>query len=393
MTKERKLLAAGAAGAAVLLGLILHFADFSPPELTLVESFEKDCGYEISVYDLVERVSDKSDVELTLSAEDGTVQSGEKCVIFEQAGRFSVEVTATDAHGNVSKKETTVVSLDTIAPTISAETITIYEGETPDYTAAVKAEDNVDGDLSSQVRVDDSLLNRDKSGTYTVIYRVSDSSGNEALYNGQVVVLPTPASGITLSKTEVQLGGNEYIQLEATVEPEDWEGTIQWKSSDEAVATVSDGLVYWRGKGECTITAKADQKKAKCTVVCSGVQPTTVTLSSHDLVLDEGESGKLTVTVLPSNWGGTVTWVSSNPGVATVENGTVVWAGNGTCYVTAYANDTLYDSCLVTCTGGFSFGNWFDDLFGNSEDSEQETEKTDKKKDEHTSHKKNQEDT
>lgn len=370
MTKERKLLAAGAAGAAVLLGLILHFADFSAPELTLVESFEKDCGYEISVYDLVERVSDKSDVELTLSAEDGTVQSGEKCVIFEQAGRFSVEVTATDAHGNVSKKETTVVSLDTIAPTISAETITIYEGETPDYTAAVKAEDNVDGDLSSRVRVDDSLLNKDKSGTYNVTYQVTDSSGNKAICNGQVVVLPTPAKGISLSKTEVQLSGNEYIQLEAKVEPEDWEGTIEWNSSDEAVATVSDGLVYWRGKGECTITAKADQQKAKCTVVCSGVQPTVVTLNRHSMELDEGESGKLTATVLPSNWSGSLYWVTSNPSVATVENGTVVWTGNGSCYITAYASDYIYDSCLVTCLGGFSFGDLFDDLFGDTEDTE-----------------------
>lgn len=378
MTRKRKLLAAGAAGAAVLLGLILHFADFSPPELTLVESFEKDCGYEISVYDLVEQVSDKSHVELTLWAESGTVQSGEKCVIFDEAGRFSVEVTATDAHGNAAKKETTVVSLDTIAPTLSAETITIYEGETPDYTAAVRAEDNVDGDLSGQVQVDDSQLNRDKSGTYSVTYRVTDSSGNKASYTGQVIVLPAPAEGITLNKTEVQLGGNEYIQLEAKVKPEDWEGTIQWKSSDETVATVSDGLVYWRGKGECTITAKADKQKAKCTVVCSGVQPTTVNLNRHSMELDEGESRTLTATALPSNWGGSLYWVTSNPSVATVENGTVTWVGNGSCYITAYADDYVYDSCLVTCLGGFNFGDLFDGLFGDTDDEEEE----------HTSHKK-----
>lgn len=372
MTKEKKLLTAVAAGAVVLLGLVFHFTDFSAPELTLVDSFEKDCGSEISVYDLVEQVSDKSDVELTLSADDGTVQAGEKCVIFEQAGRFSVEVTARDAHGNVSQQETTVVSLDTVAPNLSAEVITIYEGETPDYTAAVTAQDNADGDLSQQVRVDDSLLNPDKSGTYTVIYRVSDRSGNEALFNGQVVVLPAPAQGITLSKTEVQLGGNEYIQLEAVIEPEDWEGTVEWSSSDEAVATVSDGLVYWKGKGECTITAQADQQTAKCSVVCGSVQPTTVTLSRHTLELDEGQSEKLTASTLPSNWNGAVTWVSSNPGVATVEDGTVTWVGNGSCYVSAYANDTLYDSCLVTCTGGFSLGDWLGGLFGGTADAEEE---------------------
>lgn len=372
MTKEKKLLTAVAAGAVVLLGLVFHFTDFSAPELTLVDSFEKDCGSEISVYDLVEQVSDKSDVELTLSTDDGTVQAGEKCVIFEQAGRFSVEVTARDAHGNVSQQETTVVSLDTVAPNLSAEVITIYEGETPDYTAAVTAQDNADGDLSQQVRVDDSLLNPDKSGTYTVIYRVSDRSGNEALFNGQVVVLPAPAQGITLSKTEVQLGGNEYIQLEAVIEPEDWEGTVEWSSSDEAVATVSDGLVYWKGKGECTITAQADQQTAKCSVVCGSVQPTTVTLSRHTLELDEGQSEKLTASTLPSNWNGAVTWVSSNPGVATVEDGTVTWVGNGSCYVSAYANDTLYDSCLVTCTGGFSLGDWLGGLFGGTDDAEEE---------------------
>lgn len=79
-----------------------------------------------------------------------------------------------------------------------------------------------------------------------------------------------------------------------------------------------------------------------------------ITLSSTNLALNTGESKQLTVTSTPPN---TVTplltWSSSNTNVATVDqNGKVTAVGNGSCVITAKANDAsgLTADCSVTVT-------------------------------------------
>lgn len=372
--REKLLLTAAGVVTVVIMGWLVFLMDFSAPELTLVRSYEKGCGVEISAWDLVERINDKSTVSLTMKVSGGQLDQDGKSVIFDRAGKFSAEVTATDAHGNHTSGKTTIIVTDTVPPVLTVETVTIYEDETPDYRAAVKAEDEMDGDLSDLVEVDDSRVNYSKSGTYIVTYTVSDSSGNQASSNGQLVVCPTPADDIDLNERYIELSGNQYFELKAKVKPQDWDGTVTWESSDKHVATVFDGLVYWTGPGECTITARADKHKAECKVVCTEVQPSCVVLNRKSITLDEGQSKTLTAGALPSNWTGSFTWKSSNPSVATVSNGTVTWVSNGTCYVTAYAADWVYASCEVSCTGGFSFNDLLDSIFGKHDDNEGETE-------------------
>ena len=65
-----------------------------------------------------------------------------------------------------------------------------------------------------------------------------------------------PVAGITLDKSELSLtAGGETATLTATVLPEDaMDKTVTWTSSNETVATVSDGIVTPVSEGETDIT-------------------------------------------------------------------------------------------------------------------------------------------
>ena len=87
------------------------------------------------------------------------------------------------------------------------------------------------------------------------------SGGNVRLdftYGGCIVIL---------DRTSVELTEGETTTLVATVAPDD--ATVKmvaWSTSDETIATVADGVVTAVKAGTATITAKAGDKKATCTV-------------------------------------------------------------------------------------------------------------------------------
>ena len=81
--------------------------------------------------------------------------------------------------------------------------------------------------------------------------------------HGEYIVV----TGITLDRTSVELTEGETTTLVATVAPDD--ATVKmvaWSTSDEAIATVDNGVVTAVAAGTATITAKAGDKKATCTV-------------------------------------------------------------------------------------------------------------------------------
>lgn len=72
---------------------------------------------------------------------------------------------------------------------------------------------------------------------------------------------------ISLDKTEATIAEGETLTLVATVAPV---GTaVTWSSDHDEFATVKDGVVTGVGAGTATITAKAGEATAKCTVTVS----------------------------------------------------------------------------------------------------------------------------
>lgn len=78
---------------------------------------------------------------------------------------------------------------------------------------------------------------------------------------------PVPCTGISLNKSTTSITSiGDTETLTATVTPSDTTDQIVWSSSDNTVATVSNGTVTAVGLGSAVITATCGNYSATCTV-------------------------------------------------------------------------------------------------------------------------------
>ena len=162
---------------------------------------------------------------------------------------------------------------------------------------------------------------------------------------------------VRLDKSATTLVEGDTEELMATVMPENaTDKGIEWKSSDESVATVSQtGLVTALKEGSSAITVITNDGgfKATCDVTVNKkvIAVTSVVLGNTELTLVEGEEEKLAVAVTPENaTDKSVVWESGNESVATVsQEGLVTAVGEGKATITVKTNDGGFSaSCDVT---------------------------------------------
>ncbi len=96
---------------------------------------------------------------------------------------------------------------------------------------------------------------------------------------------PIAVEGITLDKTTATVEEGATVTLTATVTPGNaTDKTVTWSTSNEAIATVSGGVVTGVKAGEVTITAKAGDKSATCTVTVNpATEPEDPTITYEDV--------------------------------------------------------------------------------------------------------------
>lgn len=195
----------------------------------------------------------------------------------------------------------------------------------------------------SVVEVEDGLVSALKVGEA----EIKATCGNK--YAKCVVkVIPIEVKSITLDRSTVSLKVGQSVTLTATVNPsEATDKTVTWTSSNPSVATVENGIVKAIKVGSATITAKAGGKIATCSVTVEATPVTSITLDKTTASLKVGQSVTLTATVNPSDaTDKTVTWTSSNPSFATVENGKVKAIKVGSTTITAKAGDKTA-TCII----------------------------------------------
>jgi uncharacterized protein YjdB len=170
-----------------------------------------------------------------------------------------------------------------------------------------------------------------------------------------------PVISISLNIPAVTLSVNGQTTLTASILPANATNkNFSWRSTNDTVATVVNGLVTARAVGPASIyvTTEDGGKTASCNVTVAAppsVAITSVALNKTTLDLEVGAQEQLSVTILPdtvaeSNKG--VAWSTSNSAVATVSNGMVTARGPGAANITATA---VYGgrsaTCLVTVSG------------------------------------------
>ena len=159
---------------------------------------------------------------------------------------------------------------------------------------------------------------------------------------------------IKFDKATYELEEGDTMKLAVTVSPEGaTDKTISWKSSNETIATVNDGVVTAIKPGNATITATSlctPAVTATCKIVVTKkyVSVTGIDLDKTKAEMAEGETLKLTATISPDDaTDKTITWTSSNESVATVKNGTVTAVKEGKVIITAKAGE-MTATCEIT---------------------------------------------
>ena len=176
---------------------------------------------------------------------------------------------------------------------------------------------------------------------------VKKSEGGEGGEGGEVTV-----TGIDLDVEQAEILEGNTLKINATITPAEAAGkTVTWTSSDNSIATVSNGLVTALKPGSVVITASCEGKTASCrlTITAATVSVTGVTVTPTTLTLVEGGKASLSATVLPANaTNKEIGWSSSDDTVATVDaNGQVTAVKEGTATITV---TTVDGNKTATCT-------------------------------------------
>ena len=214
------------------------------------------------------------------------------------------------------------------------------------------------------VSVSDGTVTAESEGTamITATIEVNGTTYSQkvTIAVGGSVVPDVPVTGVSLDKTSASLNVGGTVTLTATVSPSNATNKdVTWSSDDETVATVENGVVTAVSGGTATITVTTvdGEFTASCTITVEDVPPVIVdvdgvTLDKSEMTLyTDGRTGELTATVSPSNaTNKDVTWGSSNPSVATVdENGVVTPMSAGEVIITVTTVDGEFTTtCTVT---------------------------------------------
>jgi len=236
--------------------------------------------------------------------------------------------------------EVKVVSL-----TLDWEELPLYVDDTITLHATVLPDNATDKTVlwtssnKSVADVDEGLVTAYKEGIAVITAKAGDIIASCMV---TVTVNPVvPVKSVTLNKHETTIEVGSFEILSAVVSPDNASSPeLSWTSSDEAVASVSDGVVTAIAEGTAKIFATADGKRDSClvTVPHKYVPVDSVSLNKAEIYLEVGGSEKLLAEVHPGNADNpSVTWRSSDGGIATVQDGMVTAAAIGKAVITAEA--------------------------------------------------------
>lgn len=171
-----------------------------------------------------------------------------------------------------------------------------------------------------------------------------------------------PTEGDTVAVTKFKVTGAETIYLYArgqtvepvyVIEPSEAARYIEWTSSDETIATVSNiGVISARRGGSCTITGTCGDMSITLYIQCAFEVPTTILdMNLEDITMNyEGQTAELAIDYeLTEEQIAATVWESSAPEVAMVdEAGNVTALTSGTAIITASIGEYTA-SCIVRC--------------------------------------------
>ena len=178
----------------------------------------------------------------------------------KKIGTYRIKYKATDSSGNKADEATRTVEVeDTIAPTIA---LTASSSGSVDYSMNIGATyieygatvtDSFEGDISSKLIVDKSMLDVNKIGTYEIKYKAQDSQSNSA------VVMTRKVTVVDTVKPVIHLNGNAKIECEAGIACSDPKAIVTDNyDADKSISSYDFSEVNISKVGTYTVNYKAE---------------------------------------------------------------------------------------------------------------------------------------
>ena len=356
-----------ARGGGIGAGLLQDLKKVSPADDSVGIVFDGDDGTVYGNVTLEENLTIGEGESLTIP--DGASLTIDSSVTLTNEGTVTTDGGTLTNNGTINNSGTLPDNIDGTAP--PSITTTALAGGTVGtaYTATLAASGtgtitwSNSGDLPAGLTLDGNTGvisgTPTTAGTSTFTVKAANDYGSDSKELSIIIDEQTdvPVTGVSLNTSTLNLIEGGTDTLTATVEPNNATNrNVTWSSDNPSVATVNNGVVSAVSEGTATITVTAQgdsTKSASCTVTVTAatVSVTGVTLNKTSTSLYVGDTETLTATVAPDNaTNKAVTWTSSNPSVATVENGVVTALARGTAVITATAADGSGASASCTVT-------------------------------------------
>lgn len=238
--------------------------------------------------------------------------------------------------------------------TLNVKSLTLNIGQTEKLTATVLPENTSDKTVtwaSDNEAIATVAADGTVTGVSVGVANITAKCGDVSA-TCKVTVNPVPAATVTINVPDTKIYVGDKLTLSAMVAPDNTtDKTLIWTCSTPEIATINaqTGELTAIAPGEARIKATCGEATGMATVTIIPVPATSVTISTDDITLLVGQTGKLTATVFPENTTDkNIVWESDNDAIATVtSDGTVTAVSIGVTNITATCGDVT-STCKVS---------------------------------------------
>lgn len=141
---------------------------------------------------------------------------------------------------------------------------------------------------------------------------------------------------------------NETAEVKVSFDPKEVEEDITWATSNEAIASVNNGIITAKGIGNATITATTTSGITKQVNIEVYQKIESITIDKQNVEMFVGDTSQITAVIKPDDATyKDITWTSTNHNVATVEDGVITAKEIGKTNIIATTKDGLFQKCSV----------------------------------------------